>query len=164
MSTDTTSSWSRNTPLGSGSTDPRLKTQSRKSSTYVAPGCSVRGELRFEGHSEFDAILDGDIFSTGELVIGESAEISGDINGEAVRVFGRVAGDIVCSGRLELNAGARVTGSITSPRLVIHDGVVFEGDCRMPEGGLEASGGDSFSQDESGVIHLGESPSKTVNR
>ena len=126
------SSWSAPSRGGASSNQPDVA--SPPESTYFSAGCSLRGELDLVGRAEINASCEGAIRSDAELTIGESAEIHGDITGSDVRVFGRVAGDIVCSARLELHAGARVTGSITSPRVVMHDGVVFEGECKMPEG------------------------------
>lgn len=115
-------------------TEVSTSTATGSATTCLAVGSSLKGELSLVGESELNGNCDGEIVSEGQLTIGESAEINGDITGSDVRVFGRVAGDIVCSSRLELHAGAHVTGSITSPRVVMHDGVVFEGDCKMPEG------------------------------
>ncbi len=115
------------------------KASSEPKSTYFGAGSTIKGELNLVGQAEIDASCEGEVISEGVLIIGESAEINGDISGDDVRVFGRVAGDLICSLRLELHAGAYVTGSITSPRIVMHDGVVFEGECKMPEGQQSSS-------------------------
>jgi cytoskeletal protein CcmA (bactofilin family) len=91
------------------------------------------GNLDLKGGAQIDGSVAGEISAEGELVIGESAQVKAAIQGEQVRVFGRVIGDIVCSERLELFSGARVTGNISSPRLIIHDGVIFDGSCQMEQ-------------------------------
>ena len=46
-------------------------------------------------------------------------------------VNGKVTGDITARKRVELRAPARLTGNISTPSIVIHDGVSFEGHCSM---------------------------------
>jgi len=42
-----------------------------------------------------------------------------------------VTGDITARKRLEIRAPGKLFGNITTPCLVIHEGVVFEGQCTM---------------------------------
>jgi cytoskeletal protein CcmA (bactofilin family) len=51
-----------------------------------------------------------------------------------------VTGHVIGRQRIELLAGARVTGTLVSPKLVIEDGAFFSGDCAMaPTSRLPAS-------------------------
>lgn len=104
----------------------------RSPNAVIGQGCRIAGKLEFEGDVQLNGEVQGEIFSQGELVVGETAVIQANLNGRVVRVFGRVQGNITCSHRLELNGGAAVTGDLTSPSLVIREGVVFEGRCSMP--------------------------------
>ena len=103
-------------------------------STYdvvIASGCTVQGKLELKGRALVNARVEGELSNDQELVIGEQGSIEGNLTGGAIVVFGRVKGDISCSTRLELRGGASVIGNLASPSLVIEDGVVFEGHCRM---------------------------------
>lgn len=124
--------------------------------TVIGPQCRMGGTFEFSGGAQIDGVLEGEITAEGELIIGETAQIKATIRGERVGVFGRVIGDIYCNDRLEIFSGARVSGNISSPRLVIHDGVVFDGSCCMDP---EAAGGSKKRMmqgneisDSSGVI------------
>lgn len=110
-------------------------------STVVAQGCRLRGTIELNGSAVIDCAVEGEISGEGELTIGESAVINASIDGETVKVLGRVKGDIRCTTRLELLTGACVTGNISAPRLVIQDGVVFEGRCAMGAGAEESDTG-----------------------
>jgi cytoskeletal protein CcmA (bactofilin family) len=44
-----------------------------------------------------------------------------------------VAGDITASERVELGRTARVSGNIQTPALIVEDGAIFEGNCRMSQ-------------------------------
>src|SRR5206468_3939682 len=85
------------------------------------------------GVAQIDGVVEGEVLSEGELIIGEGAQINAKIRGQLVKVFGTVRGDIDCTERLELHNGAILAGNISSPSVVINDGVVFEGNCLMRE-------------------------------
>lgn len=125
-------------------------------SSSIASGCGIKGELFFTGIAEINCRVEGQIASEGEFIVGESAQVFGDIRAERALIFGSVTGDIVCSERLELHAGARVVGSICSPRLVMHDGVRFEGECAMPsrvEQHETKAGVDSAESQQSQIVN-----------
>lgn len=48
---------------------------------------------------------------------------------------GSLSDEIIASERIELRPSARVSGNLTAPKLVVHEGAIFEGNCAMqPEG------------------------------
>ncbi len=53
------------------------------------------------------------------------------ISGQTVVIRGKVDGNVTAKERVELLAPARLYGDVKSPRLVITEGVVFDGDCSM---------------------------------
>jgi cytoskeletal protein CcmA (bactofilin family) len=63
--------------------------------------------------------------------VGEKASVNATIHAGTVLVSGEVVGTIVASDRVELHRPARVFGDIESPALVVEDGAIFEGHCRM---------------------------------
>ncbi|HEY9502551.1 MAG TPA: polymer-forming cytoskeletal protein, partial [Pyrinomonadaceae bacterium] len=44
---------------------------------------------------------------------------------------GTINGDIIATQRLELGRSAKVNGNIQTPSLIIEQGAVFEGSCKM---------------------------------
>jgi cytoskeletal protein CcmA (bactofilin family) len=97
----------------------------------IGNGCRINGKLDLEGESQIHGHVEGEVRSRDELVIGEKAVVDAMLFGAVIKIFGRVNGDITCTERLELHAGACVTGNLFSPSLVIREGVVFEGKCSM---------------------------------
>ena len=65
------------------------------------------------------------------LVVGESARVEADIDCGTVSIRGSVTGRVQGRERIEVLAGARVQGSLVSPKLVIEEGAFFQGDCDM---------------------------------
>ncbi len=101
---------------------------------FMDEGTEFLGELRFRNTFRVDGRLRGRIVSENTLVVGESARVEADIDCGVVSIKGQVVGRVQGRQRIELLAGARVQGTLVSPKLVIEDGAVFEGDCEMAPG------------------------------
>lgn len=98
---------------------------------FIGEGTTFKGTLSFQGTVRVDGKLDGEIFTKDTLVVGESAEIRADIHAGAIVIGGTIHGNITAEKKIELHSGARLYGNISTPSLVIAEGVVFEGSCTM---------------------------------
>ncbi|HYY25661.1 MAG TPA: polymer-forming cytoskeletal protein [Candidatus Udaeobacter sp.] len=111
-------------------------------------GSRVSGQLSFQGSARIDGRVDGEIQCHGKLTIGEGAEIRAKISAQTVVIRGRVEGNVTAKEKVELTAPARLYGNIDSPRLIVTEGVVFDGDCSM--GMAKQKGGVANSQSATG--------------
>jgi cytoskeletal protein CcmA (bactofilin family) len=60
------------------------------------------------------------------------ARVKGDLLGGQVIVSGEVHGNIHAAiDRIEITSKGKVVGDICAPRISIHEGVLFEGQCAM---------------------------------
>jgi len=100
----------------------------------LGKGSHVEGKLRFEGSVRIDGQVDGEIEAQDSVIVGETAVINAQIKAGTIVVKGKITGDVIASRRVELQAPGRLVGNITTPSLVIHEGVVFEGHCSMGSG------------------------------
>jgi cytoskeletal protein CcmA (bactofilin family) len=98
---------------------------------HLGKGSRVEGKLTFEGSVKIDGHVEGEIAAQEAVIVGDGAVISAQIHAETVIVKGKLTGDIVARKRVELRAPGRLMGNITTPSLVINEGVVFEGHCSM---------------------------------
>lgn len=94
---------------------------------------SMSGSLSFKDpvNLQINGRFDGTLDIKGSLAIGPSAHVKATIHGEEMSVGGSVEGTVVASKRLELLATARVTGKVTTPKLIVHEGAVLHGSCEM---------------------------------
>jgi cytoskeletal protein CcmA (bactofilin family) len=98
---------------------------------YLYRGSRVTGQLTFHGTARIDGIVDGQILCHGRLTIGEGAEIRANVSGDVVVIHGQVEGDVTAKEKVELGAPARLLGNIEAPRVVVAEGVSFDGGCAM---------------------------------
>jgi len=118
-------------------------------SALLERGCQFEGKLTFDGTVRINGQFTGEIFSEGTLVVGEGALVEAKVEVGTVIINGTVRGSIVARDRIEMNSPAEVRGDIQAKTLVIEEGVVFEGNCRM--GDRPASAFDT----DSAVEHTG---------
>lgn len=98
---------------------------------FIGKGMTLEGKLSFANTVRIDGLFKGEISATGTLVVGEGGIVEGEIKVGSIIVMGVVKGTLEAAGRVELRAPGSVLGDITTPNLMIGDGTVFEGNCRM---------------------------------
>ena len=98
---------------------------------HLYKGSRITGHLTFEGSARIDGSVEGEIKCRGTLTIGEGAEVRAKVSGEIVVIRGKLEGNVTAKERVELLAPGRLFGNMATPRLIITEGVVFDGDCSM---------------------------------
>lgn len=89
------------------------------------------GTMRFTSSLKIDGRFEGEIESSGCLYVEEGAYVRANIRVGSVVIGGVVHGNIVATEKLEMLSTGKVYGNVTTSRLKIADGVVFEGKCEM---------------------------------
>ncbi|MBW2039817.1 MAG: polymer-forming cytoskeletal protein [Deltaproteobacteria bacterium] len=100
---------------------------------FLGGETSFDGKLSYSGAVRLDGRFKGEIHSEDILVVGETAKIEGKINVGAAIIQGEVVGNITAKEKVELQHPGRVIGDITTPSIIIDDGAIFEGNCKMKE-------------------------------
>ena len=98
---------------------------------FIDEGSELEGTYTFAGTAMVNGKFRGEISSRDTLIVGDKARITATIRAGTVIVRGEVLGNVVATERIELSGAARLFGDIETPVLVIDEGVVFEGQCRM---------------------------------
>lgn len=99
---------------------------------FVGNGTTLTGEANFKGMLRVDGGLSGRVSSAdGTLIVSTNGRVDANVEVAVAQIFGTVNGDIIASKRIEMGRVAKVTGNIQTPALVIENGAVFEGSCRM---------------------------------
>jgi len=99
---------------------------------------SFEGKMTFEGMARLDGKFHGEILSGDVLVIGETAVIDAQIKVGTIIVNGQVTGDVSATTKAEIRSTGKLRGNIDAPTLVIEEGGVFEGSCKMQKGATAA--------------------------
>lgn len=97
---------------------------------FLDESSEIEGQYSSSGTVVLDAKVRGELTSKGTLIIGEHGVAEARVLGVHVVVRGTVNGTIVASERVELKAGARVTGDIEAPVIAMEAGAHIDGRCR----------------------------------
>jgi cytoskeletal protein CcmA (bactofilin family) len=99
----------------------------------IGDGTKFEGKLKSEGDVRIDGHFNGEISINGTLSVGESGLVEADIHAPFVVIGGRFHGNIFAGTRVEILPPANVYGEIEAPSIIMQDGAIFEGNCRMRE-------------------------------
>jgi len=101
-------------------------------SGFVGGGTVVTGEANFKAMMRVDGHLSGRVSSSsGTLIVGANGKVDANIEVAVAVIHGTINGDIIATQRLELGRAAKVNGNIQTPSLIIEQGAIFEGTCKM---------------------------------
>jgi cytoskeletal protein CcmA (bactofilin family) len=98
---------------------------------FFDEGSEIDGKYTFSGTVMINGKFRGEIHTADTLIIGEKGVINANVRAGSLIVSGELVGNVVASERVELRSGARVLGDIDAPSVVVEEGVIFEGHCRM---------------------------------
>ena len=99
--------------------------------TIIGADAVFTGELKFQKGVRLLGRLDGQIESTGELVVAEGATLTGDVKTGNIQVEGKVKGNVTAEGKVQLSSSARLEGDLQTARLEVADGAVLIGRCMV---------------------------------
>lgn len=97
----------------------------------ISTGTVIKGEINSPNDIRIDGVFEGKIFSKGRVVVGEKAEINGDIVCDNVDFWGKMTGSLFVRDTLTLKDTCSVNGDLHVQRLVVELGAHFDGTCKM---------------------------------
>jgi cytoskeletal protein CcmA (bactofilin family) len=107
--------------------------------TTIGPSLVITGQISSQEDITIHGRINGQLqMDDGALVVAPTGHVEADVQGHQIVVHGTLAGNVLASGRVELTDTAEVTGSITTPAVVLRDGATFNGLIdvdRKPAGG-----------------------------
>ncbi|MBI4482500.1 MAG: polymer-forming cytoskeletal protein [Acidobacteria bacterium] len=98
---------------------------------FLGPETEVHGELRFTGAVRLDGRFQGNVTSQGTLIIGETGNVQADVRAQTIVVSGRIEGKAQAEQKIEILKTGKIYGDVATPRLVIQEGGILEGNCTM---------------------------------
>ena len=101
--------------------------------TLIGNGTTFKGDIIASKSLRVDGVLIGNIKEAANVIIGETAQVKGNINANYVVIDGTVEGNITASDSIELLNKSKVTGDLTTTILSINEGAKFKGKSLMIE-------------------------------
>jgi len=122
--------------------DGEVTTTQGTLNSMLGQGCKIKGDIELQGTIRIDGQFEGSISCPDTLIIGKSGVVKAEIKVKNAVIGGKLVGNIAAANKMELQSGSHVEGDIQTARLVIDEGVFFEGNCKM---GSQAGAGATAS-------------------
>lgn len=102
----------------------------------IAAGTLISGDVTAKGCFRIEGTLEGNLKTTGKVVISEGGLINGTLECENADIEGKFKGKLLVKGTLTLRAAANIEGEVKAGKLAVEPGAIFNATCEM-NGGLK---------------------------
>jgi cytoskeletal protein CcmA (bactofilin family) len=99
--------------------------------TLLAKDVDFKGVVNFDGTVRVDGRVEGEIHTTGTLIVGEHAVIKGVVSAGVLMNSGKINGTITVIERIQILKPGVLVGDIRTPSIAIEEGSHFHGMCDM---------------------------------
>lgn len=99
--------------------------------TLISAGTSFKGDINCNTDLRIDGTIDGNVYCTAKVIIGEEGFVDGHIEGIQAEVAGKVQGNISIKELLQLKGQCNVQGNIVAGKLLMEPTAIFNGNCQM---------------------------------
>lgn len=106
------------------------------SASIMTPGTSIKGEIRCEGNILLNGEFEGTIISQGEVVVGKSGRVKGEIQASKLLVSGEFSGSFTGE-VIDIMPYGKVYGDVKVNNIIIEPNAVFEGETKIVSGRIE---------------------------
>jgi cytoskeletal protein CcmA (bactofilin family) len=97
----------------------------------IGEGTSIRGDINCHSDIRIDGSLEGNISTTGKIVIGKTGIIKGEAKCKTGDISGIIEGKISASELLTLKETSKINGDMLVQKLAVEPGCIFTGNCKM---------------------------------
>ena len=97
----------------------------------ISAGTVIKGEITSPYDIRIDGTFEGKVQTKGRVVVGEAADVKGDVICENIDLWGKLDGNVFVKNTLSLKDGCTVNGNLNIRKLSVELGSVFNGNCRM---------------------------------
>lgn len=101
-----------------------------KLESLVGSDSSFKGDIQTKGTLRIDGSVEGNI-SADWVVIGETAQITGDITARGIVVGGKIEGTLKAKEIVEIKSKGNLSGEVFTTKLTVSEGAIFDGRSSM---------------------------------
>lgn len=106
-------------------------TEQSEITAFLGKGTEFKGVLSFTGTIRVDGRVEGEVVSKDTLIAGDSAHLQGEIAVGTIISSGKIVGNLTAAQKVHIIAPGSIEGNIKTPKLIIEEGVAFNGQCEM---------------------------------
>ena len=97
----------------------------------LGQGTKLVGDLTAQNDMRIDGFLEGNFTCSGKLILGPKGLIKGHIDCQNALIEGTIDGTIKVKELLQVKESAKISGEITTDKLMVQPGAIFNVKCSM---------------------------------
>ncbi len=99
--------------------------------SIIGEGTRFKGEFDLNGLLRIDGDFTGTIRTKGKVLVGKNGRAECTLHAGTVVIGGVVRGEIFSTEKVIILSTGLMLGNITTPRLIVEEGVILNGSCRI---------------------------------
>lgn len=129
----------------------------------IEKNTKIKGDIISEADFRIDGKLDGNVKTSGKVVIGKDGYIHGKVECVNADIEGSFNGELLVSDLLSLKASAVIEGTVSVSKLAVEPGATFNASCTM-KGKGGSLGSSSATASDSGSSTSSQGFKSSVGR
>lgn len=105
----------------------------------IEKNTKIKGDITSEADFRIDGKLEGNVTTSGKVVIGKDGYINGKVECVNADIEGKFNGELNVKDLLSLKASAYIEGTVSVAKLAVEPGATFNAACTMGKGVASAS-------------------------
>ncbi|RTE54893.1 polymer-forming cytoskeletal protein [Arenibacter aquaticus] len=123
---------------------PRVMTELGGQPNRIEKNTKIKGDIISEADFRIDGKLDGNVKTSGKVVIGIDGYIHGKVECVNADIEGNFNGELIVADLLSLKSSAFIEGTVSVAKLAVEPGATFNASCTMR--GKDAKTGSATSK------------------
>ena len=119
---------------------PGLGPSTTDATSVIGEGSVFEGTMEITGNLRVDGTFKGKLRISENLVVGKRGMVEAEVNTRSALVGGTIKGNLAASEKIALQSGSRLEGEMVTSKLVIEEGVSFQGSCNTASGSGNRTG------------------------
>jgi cytoskeletal protein CcmA (bactofilin family) len=101
--------------------------------SIISNGVTINGDLKSEGNVRIDGIINGNVSVSGNLTLGDTSQIIGEVKARSINMSGKIEGKVIVDEKLRLESKSILKGDLIARTLIIEEGAFFDGRSSMDQ-------------------------------
>ncbi len=127
----------------------------------IEKNTKIKGDITSEADFRIDGKLEGNVTTSGKVVIGKDGYINGKVECVNADIEGKFNGELQVKGLLSLKSSALIEGTVTVAKLAVEPGATFNASCTM---GKASSPSSSTSTGFKSSVQSSATSTSSVNK
>lgn len=111
--------------------EKKLNKTTRTQRNTIASTTIIIGNISSDGDFRIDGKVEGNIKTSGRLIIGQEGCVKGSVDCSNADIEGKMSGKLTCTNTLSLMASSVVEGEVFLEKLAVEPGATLNATCNM---------------------------------